>query len=464
MKSILKISMIVAVVLGVAVGAGCPVVSTGSHVIYHGNGNTGGSVPNDAYEYAQDDEVTVVGNTGNLTRSGSSFSGWNTQTDGSGTSYEAGDQFTIATQDVDLYAVWTASIRAVAAGSGFSYILEDDGSLWVTGINGAGQLGDGTTTSRSSAVKIMDGVKAVSASRFQHAMILKENGDLYAVGDNSEGQLGLPDTTDSIAIPQLVKSSIASVSCGYYYTLAIDTDGNLWATGSNGISGVLGNDSTDDSFEFVQVATDVVIASAGNRHSLFVKTNGDLYAMGDSNYGKLGRPYSSSNTYDRTPVRVAGVTDVRAVSAGMNHSLVITNSDELWSFGRQYNGQLLDSVHDESAYISTPTKVYEDIREAVAGVDKSMVITTDGDLLIAGYNSYGMLGDGTATYRKTYVTPTNVRSGVDTCSLGEGHSLIIDSDSVVYGAGSNGQGELGQGSTDAVNHYAFLEILLNDAD
>ena len=90
------------------------------------------------------------------------------------------------------------------------------GLCGVTGINGAGQLGDGTNTNRSSAYQIMDEVQAISASRYQHAMILKENGDLYGVGDNSDGQLGLQDTIANINTPQLVKTGIASVSCGYY--------------------------------------------------------------------------------------------------------------------------------------------------------------------------------------------------------------------------------------------------------
>ena len=448
-------------ILVVITGIGCTVSDTSLHVLYQGNQHTGGTSPSDSTLYNQGDEVTILGNSGALVRSGYTFSGWNTEADGTGLSYEAGDTFTIDSEHVTLYAVWTPEvlITSVAAGSGYSYILKNDGTLWVTGINGAGQLGDGTNTNRSSAYQIMDEVQAISASRYQHAMILKENGDLYGVGDNSDGQLGLQDTIANINTPQLVKTGIASVSCGYYYTMAIDTDGNLWATGSNGISGVLGNNSQEKQYGFVQIDTDVLTVSAGNRHTLYAKTDGSLYAMGDSNYGKLGRPYSSSDTYDRLPVRVSGISDVRAVSAGMNHSLVITNSDELWSFGWQDNGQLVDG-HDVDSAISTPTKVLEHVKYADAGVDKSMVITTSDELYVVGYNTYGMLGDGTATYRQTYITPEKVRTGVYACSMGEGHSLIIDNDSTVYGAGYNSSGELGQGTTDSDNHFDFLEISL----
>ena len=77
-------------------------------VTYDGNGNTGGSVPTDSNEY--DDEnntVTVLGNTGNLVKAGYVWSGWNTQPNGEGTTYQANATFTI-TANTTLYAKWNA--------------------------------------------------------------------------------------------------------------------------------------------------------------------------------------------------------------------------------------------------------------------------------------------------------------------------------------------------------------------
>ncbi len=56
-------------------------------VTYNGNGNTGGSVPIDNTNYEQGQTVTVLGNTGNLVKTGYSFSDWNTLANGSGTTY-----------------------------------------------------------------------------------------------------------------------------------------------------------------------------------------------------------------------------------------------------------------------------------------------------------------------------------------------------------------------------------------
>ncbi len=73
-------------------------------VTYNNNGSTGGNVPTDGATYYYDDEVTVLGNT-DLVKESYTFMGWNTASDGSGTTYTAGDTFNI-TGNTTLYAVW----------------------------------------------------------------------------------------------------------------------------------------------------------------------------------------------------------------------------------------------------------------------------------------------------------------------------------------------------------------------
>ena len=78
-----------------------------SSVIYDGNGNTGGSVPNSSARYAQGQAVTVMGNTGVLVKTGYFFSGWNTKQTGGGASYSAGATLAMDSATVTLYAQWT---------------------------------------------------------------------------------------------------------------------------------------------------------------------------------------------------------------------------------------------------------------------------------------------------------------------------------------------------------------------
>ena len=60
-------------------------------VTYHGNGNTGGAVPLDPARYDEGSAVTVLGNVASLVRSGWTFSGWNSEADGTGTACAGGD-------------------------------------------------------------------------------------------------------------------------------------------------------------------------------------------------------------------------------------------------------------------------------------------------------------------------------------------------------------------------------------
>ena len=76
-------------------------------VTYDGSGNTGGSVPIDSTNYEQGQTVTVLGNTGNLVKTGYTFSGW--YVNGYAPLYTQGQTFTMGAANVIMYAGWTAN-------------------------------------------------------------------------------------------------------------------------------------------------------------------------------------------------------------------------------------------------------------------------------------------------------------------------------------------------------------------
>ena len=84
-------------------------------VTYDDNGSTGGSVPVDTTNYEEGQTVTVLGNTGNLVRTGHSFMCWNTLSNGNGTNYTQGQTFPMPGENEILYAKWIA------------YVLRDTG-------------------------------------------------------------------------------------------------------------------------------------------------------------------------------------------------------------------------------------------------------------------------------------------------------------------------------------------------
>jgi 6-phosphogluconolactonase len=100
--------------------------ATGSlAVTYEGNGNTGGIAPFDAQTYQPGATVAVLGNTGNMVKTGYTFAGWNTLADGSGTTYLPAQTLQLGTVGVVLYAQWTAIVVV-----GYAYVANQyDGSV-----------------------------------------------------------------------------------------------------------------------------------------------------------------------------------------------------------------------------------------------------------------------------------------------------------------------------------------------
>jgi uncharacterized repeat protein (TIGR02543 family) len=76
-------------------------------ITYNGNSNTGGKVPTDPNAYEAGNIAVVMENTGNLSREGYTFTGWNENADGSGRSFTSNSELKLESQNVVLYAVWT---------------------------------------------------------------------------------------------------------------------------------------------------------------------------------------------------------------------------------------------------------------------------------------------------------------------------------------------------------------------
>jgi len=73
-------------------------------ITYNGNGNTGGSTAETSFTYGNTASVRANG----FTRTGYTFTGWNTKANGSGTAYAAGASYKAAA-NLTLYAQWKAS-------------------------------------------------------------------------------------------------------------------------------------------------------------------------------------------------------------------------------------------------------------------------------------------------------------------------------------------------------------------
>ncbi len=85
-------------------------------ITYDSNTATSGTVPASGSYTTDGAPYTVLGNTGSLVLAGNTFSGWNSQSDGSGTTYTSYS----TSADITLYAIWTnnATYRISYSGNG----------------------------------------------------------------------------------------------------------------------------------------------------------------------------------------------------------------------------------------------------------------------------------------------------------------------------------------------------------
>ena len=149
----------------------------------------------------------------------------------------------------------------VAAGDSYSLAITTAGELYAWGRNDFGQVGDGTNTDRLAPVRIgLPGSQTGSASNWarvaadDHSLAINDRGELYAWGKNDFGQVG-DETTTHRSTPVRIGSASdwAEVAARETHSLALTTAGELYAWGSNG-NGQLGDGTTADRTGPIKIA------------------------------------------------------------------------------------------------------------------------------------------------------------------------------------------------------------------
>ena len=235
----------------------------------------------------------------------------------------------------------------VSAGAVHTVGVTLDGSAWSWGCNGQGRLGDNTTTDRSSPVSVVGGFSdwcQISAG-LAHTIGLRTGGSAWSWGCNSYGQLGDRSTTSRTSPVSVVGgfTDWCQVSASTLHTIGVRTTGTAWAWGRNEC-GQLGTNNTTSRSSPVSVVggfTNWCQVSAGARHTTALRRDGTAWAWGSNVCGQLG----TNNTTSRSsPVSVVGgATNWCQLSAGYNHNIAVKMDGTVWSWGSNSSGQLGDN-------------------------------------------------------------------------------------------------------------------------
>ncbi|HEX8440337.1 MAG TPA: RCC1 repeat-containing protein, partial [Archangium sp.] len=135
-----------------------------------------------------------------------------------------------------------------------------------------------------------------------------------------------------------------------------------------------------------------------------------------------------------------------AIASGYTHSLARLSDGTVWAWGHNQSGQLGDGT--TTAARATPVQVsgLTGVTAMTAGSGCSLAVRQDGTVWAWGSNGSGQLGDGTTTSRSSPVQVSGL-TGVTALATGVGHSLAVRQDGTLWAWGSNGSGELGDGTT-----------------
>ncbi|HYW13765.1 MAG TPA: hypothetical protein VE871_17515 [Longimicrobium sp.] len=224
------------------------------------------------------------------------------------------------------------------------------------------------------------------------------------------------------------------------HTCALNTRGKAFCWG-RGSAGALGNGTTADRTEPTPVAGGLAFWSiaAGGNHTCGVAMDLRAYCWGAAMEGQLGTTTSSI----ASPAPVVGNTRFVAVATGWTHTCALSTTGETWCWGRNLQGEL--GAPANVAVMGLPRRVESapSFVQLAAGGSHTCGLTGTGTAYCWGSNGRGQLGDGTTEMRREAVAVPALRF----TSLAAGAAMTCGT--VIGGGtycwGDNAVGQLGNG-------------------
>ncbi|MDH4476045.1 MAG: hypothetical protein QE274_06190 [Verrucomicrobiaceae bacterium] len=343
------------------------------------------------------------------------------------------------------------------------------------GKNSQGQMGDGTSTDRATAVATLNTgalsgrtVTAIAGGD-DFTLALTSDGKVYTWGNNNIGQLGDGTTNDSfvpVAVDMtgvLSGKTITAIAAGSSSCYALGSDGKVYAWGSNYV-GALGDGTGTNSS--VPVAVDMTGVMSGKTvtaiagaylQGMALTSDGKVFSWGANTLGVLG---DGTTTHRASPVAVdmtgvmSGKTIV-AIAMAHYHGVAVSSAGRVYTWGGYgSSGTLGDGLATDSlapvAVDRSGVLSGKSIVAVATGQYHTLALSSDGLIYSWGYSAYGELGDGAAVQRNSPVAVDTsgflATKTVTAIDAGLRHSMALTSDGLVCAWGSNASGQLGNGS------------------
>jgi alpha-tubulin suppressor-like RCC1 family protein len=361
--------------------------------------------------------------------------------------------------------------KAVDAQQMLKERMEENNDAYSWGQAGWGQLGQGNEDNKLFPTLLESmlgkGIKYISCGH-AHTAVITESNDIFTWGAGGCGRLGNGTADSSLTPKQLFVTgrmpwTFVKVSCGDLHTLAMKEDGKLYTWG-HGAFGALGHgDCKDFLVPTLVEEISAVDICAGSMCSFVIQDDGKLYSCGEGSHGRLG--IGHVDIISATFQCIESLSNVTQIACGEYFTAAIVNSEELYTWGANKDGQL---GHGDFIDRSSPELVESFRGKSVMHVScgaahmVSIVNVKKLSLHMAyswGSNSCGQLGQGT-TAEKAVSTPHPLTGKLGTSNInyitcGAFHTAALtlssekdaddDSNVELYTWGNNTYGQLGVG-------------------
>ncbi|XP_075962648.1 putative E3 ubiquitin-protein ligase HERC4 [Anarhichas minor] len=221
-----------------------------------------------------------------------------------------------------------------------------------------------TTTTRTYIPKPLEALCNILVSQVacgsQHSVALTKGGQVYTWGRDSRGQLGLGRSEPGADSPQHIGSlsalPLVQVAAGGEQSFALSVSGAVFGWGGNDCGQLGLGDTTDrptpTPVHYLNTKKTIYI-SCGKDHTATLTKNGAVFTFGSGQYGQLGHNSFGDELRPRLVAELWGAK-VTKIACGRHHTLVLTDSKRVYSFGCGAQGQL---GHGEESHPSVPLPV-----------------------------------------------------------------------------------------------------------